>query len=169
MDDTKKISMLISAIVLPLSVTIIIPAVLFAFTFKKFSWDLGFPLILLPVIVGLLFVIAGIYLLVVTNRLFYSIGRGTLAPWDPPQKIVIEGPYEYIRNPMIGAVLLILLGETIIAGSLIIFCWFILFLIGNIIYFIYAEEPALFKRFGDEYKNYRKSVPMFIPKFRKKR
>jgi protein-S-isoprenylcysteine O-methyltransferase Ste14 len=29
-------------------------------------------------------------------------GRGTLAPWDPPQRLVISGPYRYLRHPMIS-------------------------------------------------------------------
>ena len=31
---------------------------------------------------------------------FYRIGRGTLAPWDPPKKLVILGLYRFMRNPM---------------------------------------------------------------------
>src|SRR4051812_17468743 len=27
-------------------------------------------------------------------------GFGTPAPWDPPRKLVISGPYRYVRNPM---------------------------------------------------------------------
>ncbi len=77
------------------------------------------------------------------------------------------GPYKYIRNPMIGAVLLVLLGEALITGSVILFSWFIIFFIINIIYFKYSEEPALVKRFGNDYKKYKESVPMFIPKFKR--
>ena len=103
--------------------------------------------------------------MVITNNLFHVIGKGTLAPWNPPKLLVIIGPYKYIRNPMIGAVLLILLGEVTITGSVILFSWFVVFLITNVIYFIYSEEPALVKRFGSDYKKYKEAVPMFIPKF----
>ncbi len=164
-----KKSQLISAILLPFTVTIIIPAILYIFTYRMFSWNIGLPLILLPLIAGLILIGAGIYLMIETNRLFYTTGKGTLAPWAPPKKLVIKGPYSYVRHPMIGAVLLILLGESVATGSLIIFGWFAAFLTGNIIYFINIEEPVLEKRFGDEYRKYKNDVPMFIPKPRRKR
>jgi hypothetical protein len=43
-------------------------------------------------------------------RDFYVRGRGTLAPWSPPLRLVVDGLYRYTRNPMYVAVVLILLG-----------------------------------------------------------
>src|SRR4030065_2915384 len=165
MDRNKKNTLFFSIIIFAFIVFIVIPLLILVFTYNKLSWRLNFPLILLPVIFGSLLIIPGIYLLVITNNLFHVIGKGTLAPWHPPKELVIIGPYKYIRNPMIVAVLLILFGEVIITGSIILFSWFIIFLITNVIYFIYSEEPALVKRFGNDYKKYKETVPMFIPKF----
>lgn len=168
MGNINKKYIIFSALILPFMVSIVIPLVMLIFTYNRFSWHLYFPLILFPTIFGFILIILGIYLLVITIKLFHNIGKGTLAPWDPPKKLVVEGPYKYIRNPMIGAVLSILLGEALTAGSLILFSWFIVFFIVNTIYFVYSEEPGLIKRFGDDYKKYKKNVPMFIPKFTRK-
>src|SRR5262249_5759925 len=35
---------------------------------------------------------------------FALLGRGPPAPFDPPRRLVVRGPYRYVRNPMyIGA------------------------------------------------------------------
>ncbi|MGF7117153.1 methyltransferase family protein [Methanobacterium oryzae] len=99
-----------------------------------------------------------------TNKSFLKIGKGTLAPWDPPKKLVIGGAYRHVRNPMISGVLMIVLGEALIFASIELFLLFILFFIVNHIYFVYSEEPGLIKRFGRDYIEYKKNVPRWIPR-----
>ena len=70
-----------------------------------------------------------------------QIGKGTLAPWDATTKLVTEGIYGHTRNPMISGVLVTLLGESILFGSIDILIWFIAFFIGNTLYFRFSEEP----------------------------
>ncbi|MCX6292206.1 MAG: isoprenylcysteine carboxylmethyltransferase family protein [Bacteroidetes bacterium] len=113
---------------------------------------------------GFLFLVVGLFLFSLTIFLFVTIGKGTLAPWTPTQKLVIRGPYQYCRNPMITAVLFILSGETLILNSCNLFIWVILFFIINTLYFIFKEEPGLQKRFGDEYRKYKENVPRWIPR-----
>ena len=67
--------------------------------------------------------------------LFVKLGQGTPAPWDPPKRLVIQGPYCHVRNPMITGALLVLLAETILFQSLPIATWLTVFFIGNAIYF----------------------------------
>ena len=112
------------------------------------------------------FICAGLVLLVKTISLFATIGRGTLAPWDPTHKLVIRGVYRYVRNPMISGVLCILLGEATIFGSLPLFYWFVFFLLGNLIYMPLVEERDLERRFGADYTFYRQNVPRWIPRSR---
>jgi protein-S-isoprenylcysteine O-methyltransferase Ste14 len=102
--------------------------------------------------------------MVATIRLFLMVGKGTLAPWKPTQRLVVHGIYRHVRNPMISGVFFVLLGEALLAASLPLFCWFLCFVIGNAIYISLAEEPGLVKRFGDEYEVYRRNVPRWIPR-----
>src|SRR5579859_650875 len=50
----------------------------------------------LPVL-GLLAICLGLVLLVATIRLFVTVGKGTLAPWNPTQRLVVRGVYRHVR------------------------------------------------------------------------
>ena len=49
---------------------------------------------------------------------FGIAGRGTLAHWDPPKKLITSGCYKYTRNPMYLGIVFIIIGESLISGSL---------------------------------------------------
>ncbi|MGH2838438.1 MAG: methyltransferase family protein [Thermoleophilaceae bacterium] len=99
-----------------------------------------------------------------TVRLFARIGKGTLAPWDPTTQLVVAGPYAHVRNPMISAVLATLVGEALIFGSAAIAIWAAIFAAINHVFFLAYEEPAVERRFGDEYRLYKQNVPRWIPR-----
>jgi protein-S-isoprenylcysteine O-methyltransferase Ste14 len=149
---------------LPITVTIIVPILILFFSDWLPWWLLILPFNYLAAILSFLSAVGGLYLLTSTIKMFVRIGRGTLAPWDPTQKLVVHGIYRYMRNPMITGVLLILLGESIFFGSIWIYLWFLFFLIGNHFYLIKSEEPGLVKRFGEEYLRYTENVPRWIPR-----
>lgn len=146
-------------LILPFNVLIVIPFLILLFTNYTYSYN-G----IMYLIVGLLFFIAGIRLAISTMILFYVIGKGTPAPWAPPKHLVVEGPYKYVRNPMITAVLSILIGESLLLNSINIFYWAVLFFIVNSIYFPLFEEKQLICRFGKEYIDYMQKVPRWFPK-----
>ena len=153
---------------LPVVVAVIIPAYLIrADGGPKVGWYLAPPLGLLPTLVGGLLVGLGVLLVYQTVSLFATIGKGTLAPWDPPRTLVIRGPYQYVRNPMISGVLAILLGEAILFGSFPVFSWFVLFFATNALIMPLIEEPLLESRFGTDYVDYKRAVPRWIPKLRR--
>jgi len=114
--------------------------------------------------IGILAITAGIGLAIWTSRLFLSVGEGTPAPWDPPRKFVVLGPYRYVRNPMIIGVLLILMGEALLLHSALIAAWMLVFFLLNAIYFPAIEEKDLERRFGNPYREYTKNVRRWIPR-----
>lgn len=130
------------------------------------GWGLPAPLSLLPTIVGCLLAGLGLLLVYRTVSLFATVGDGTLAPWDPPRRLVVRGVYRYVRNPMISGVLFVLLGEAIVAGSLSLFGWFVAFFAINSVTMPLIEEPALEDRFGNDYVAYKSNVPRWIPRLR---
>jgi len=115
-------------------------------------------------IIGVICVCLGLLLMVATIRLFATVGKGTLAPWEPPERLVVRGVYRHVRNPMISGVLFVLLGESLLTASVPLFQWFLIFAVINAIYIPLLEEPMLVSRFGEEYVNYQRNVPRSIPR-----
>ena len=105
-------------------------------------------------------------LAVKTMALFVKQGEGTPAPWDPPRKFVVSGPYRHMRNPMLTSVVVMILAEAVALRSLALLGWALLFCLLNTAYFYLSEEPELERRFGDAYRDYKASVPRWIPKVR---
>ena len=160
MNQSLSFSVFKAIMALPVTVSIIIPSLLLYFS----GWQPS-DIVLWRCLLGVVCFLAGVLLAVSTVRLFYKIGKGTLAPWNSTCKLVISGPYAYVRNPMITGVVLILTGEALILSAWAIGIWAIVFLIINMFYFPLSEEPGLRKRFGKEYEEYCKHVPRYIPRF----
>lgn len=113
---------------------------------------------------GVLLLVVGLVLFASSLRRFATEGEGTLAPWDPPRRLVLRGPYRYVRNPMISGVLFVLFGEALVLLSRVHLAWALLFLGINAVYIPLIEEPMLEDRFGDEYREYRRHVGRLVPR-----
>ncbi len=108
----------------------------------------------------------GFTLMGATMRMFLRIGKGTPAPWAPPQKLVVAGVYRHVRNPMISGVISVLLGEWLLFQSLPLLAWAATFALANLVYLPRWEEPALAARFGEDYRRYSANVPRWIPRLK---
>jgi protein-S-isoprenylcysteine O-methyltransferase Ste14 len=94
-------------------------------------------------------------------------GRGTPAPFDPPRALVVVGPYRYVRNPMYFGAALVILGGTVLWGSIVNGLVYVaVFLGGLIVFVIVYEEPTLRGKFGANYEEYCRHVPRLIPRMR---
>jgi protein-S-isoprenylcysteine O-methyltransferase Ste14 len=151
----------------PGMVTVIVPALIVWQTEAvEVGWGLPSGLAFLPVVLGATLIVLGLLLVTRTVALFAAVGRGTLAPWDPTSRLVVRGPYRYVRNPMISGVLFILLGEAALLGSEPLLVWFLIVLAANAVYLPLIEEPDLKRRFGEDYERYRAQVPRWVPRLR---
>ena len=158
---------LLSILLLPTMVAVVVPQwILRSYAATDSRWPAG-PSTLAGRTLGVLVMLAGVSLVAWCIVLFARVGRGTLAPWDPTSRLVAVGPYRYTRNPMITGVATILIGEAIFIGSRWIALWATTFIVVNHIYFLASEEPGLEARFGDSYREYKASVPRWIPRIRK--
>ena len=115
---------------------------------------------------GIGVLVIGVVLFLASLGRFVSEGKGTLAPWDPPRRLVVRGPYRYVRNPMISGVAMVLFGEAALLLSRPHFLWALGFLAFNAVYIPLLEEPLLAERFGADYSEYRRHVPRLLPRWR---
>lgn len=126
------------------------------------------PLVLLrprgqpPRLSGVVIAIFGTGVLLACVRAFHVRGRGTLAPWDPPQRLVRTGLYRYSRNPMYVGVLLVLLGWATAWQVRALWIYFGAMCIIFHLRVVLGEEPWLSAAHGDEWARYRRMVPRWI-------
>ncbi|MEE4262098.1 MAG: methyltransferase [Desulfobacteraceae bacterium] len=97
-------------------------------------------------LVAAVVIAAGILLAISSTRLFIRSGQATPAPWNPPQALIVDGPYRYTRNPMISGVIIVLTGESILFNSWPLLLWTLLFLAAKNEYIKRVEEKALARR-----------------------
>lgn len=109
------------------------------------------------------------FTLILWSILHFLKVKGTPVPFNPPPKLVINGPYAYVRNPMLSGVFITLFGLGIFLQSFSLFFIFVpLFILINYIELKTIEEIELEKRLGKEYLEYKRRIPMFFPRIKRK-
>jgi protein-S-isoprenylcysteine O-methyltransferase Ste14 len=93
-------------------------------------------------------------------------GLGTPAPFDPPRKLVISGPYRYVRNPMYVGMGIAIAGFAIVFphGANIFLTEVSVAAVLVSAFIVFYEEPTLEKTFGDAYLDYCRNVRRWIPR-----
>jgi protein-S-isoprenylcysteine O-methyltransferase Ste14 len=153
-------------IILPGTVLVLVPALILAATGGAVLPGSLTLLNLLRFWLGLVSVAVGGGLALWTVVLFARYGDGTPAPWEPPRKLVVRGPYRHVRNPMITGVLFLIGAEALLFGSWPLLVWMGIFFLGNAVYFPLLEEKGLEERFGQAYREYTRNVPRWLPRRR---
>jgi protein-S-isoprenylcysteine O-methyltransferase Ste14 len=143
---------LIAFLVLPGIVAFAVPLAIVAQRLSAFS----------PRPLGMLVWCAGVVVLIWCTVEFYVAGRGTLAPWSPPQRLVAVGPYRFSRNPMYAGVTLILAGWAVLFWSLTLTVYAAVVLLAFHIRVVTGEEPWLQRTFGADWESYRARVPRWL-------
>jgi protein-S-isoprenylcysteine O-methyltransferase Ste14 len=91
-------------------------------------------------------------------------GRGTLAPWDPPERLVVQGLYRWVRNPMYVGVLLVLAGWAICFRSTTLATYALIVGVGFHLRVVLVEEVRLREQFGRAFRDYCERVPRWVPR-----
>jgi len=96
------------------------------------------------------------------------VGKGTPAPFDPPRRLVVRGPYRFVRNPMYIGAALALAGAALFYGSWPLLGYMGLFLLITHLFVRLYEEPVLRRLFGTEYEEYCRVVRRWRPSLRRR-
>ena len=119
----------------------------------------------LPVrVVGVVLIAIGLPVLVHAFVRFVLEGAGTPAPVAPTERLVVGGLYRYVRNPMYLAVTSVIVGQALLLGRPVLLVWAAAVLTACWSFVHWYEEPALERRFGEDYVRYRSEVPGWMPR-----
>lgn len=94
---------------------------------------------------------------------FIRIGKGTPAPFDAPRRLVIRGPYRFVRNPMYLGGGVALAGAALFYRSAWLLAYAIAFLLVFHLFVVFYEEPTLARKFGVDYEEYKRKVRRWWP------
>src|SRR5215472_3747318 len=117
-----------------------------------------------PQVTGMIMVTIGTAIALWCVFTFVFIGKGTPAPFDPPRKLVIRGPYCFVRNPMYIGAGMTLAGAALFYESLSLLIYTGLFFLITHLFVVLYEEPTLRRTFGTEYEEYLRRVRRWLPK-----
>lgn len=154
---------LLSVLILPTTVVVFVPVWIARRYGVRAIWPAAAADVALAMM-GIVVLGVGLVLFGASLWHFFLHGRGTLAPWDPPRRLVVNGPYRYVRNPMISGVIFMLFGLAMILRSRPHAMWALTFVAINAMYIPLLEEPMLQARFGSDYDRYCRHVGRFIPR-----
>ncbi len=112
--------------------------------------------------VGAVLLAIGVVGLLWCVRDFYVRGKGTLAPWAPPQHLVVVGLYRWSRNPMYVSVALILLGWAVTFASTGLLLYAVAVVVAFHLRVVLGEEPWLARTHGSRWQDYARDVPRWL-------
>ena len=121
-----------------------------------------------PQIAGMVLVAVGAALALWCVLAFAVVGRGTPAPFDPPRRLVVRGPYQRVRNPMYIGATLALGGAALFYRSVSLLGYAVVFLALTHLFVIGYEEPTLRRTFGADYDAYCRRVSRWWPRIRRR-
>jgi protein-S-isoprenylcysteine O-methyltransferase Ste14 len=131
-------------------------------------WRAGDPVPLwMPLrVLGAVLLVAGAVVLVHAFVRFAVEGVGTPAPVAPTERLVVGGLYRHVRNPMYLAVLATIVGQALLLWRPVLLVYTAAVGLAFVAFVRWYEEPALARRFGADYDEYRRGVPGWWPRRR---
>jgi protein-S-isoprenylcysteine O-methyltransferase Ste14 len=130
------------------------------------DWAMGAPFLNLRFTrwIGALLFLAALPLFLQFLVRFVAEGRGTPAPVAPTERLVVGGPFRWVRNPGYIAVLGLVVGEGVFLAHTSVLVYAASLAVAFHLFVLLYEEPTLQRQFGTEYEQYCRRVPRWIPR-----
>ena len=112
--------------------------------------------------------LAGAFFALPSIRAVVETGSGTPLPMMPTQRLVVQPPFTYCRNPMTLGTILGYGGIGVWLGS--VSAVGIVAVVGALllVYVRFVEEKELEARFGPTYLEYKRNTPFLLPRMRRR-
>lgn len=118
---------------------------------------------------GVLGVLIGATLVILSVSIQYTLGEGTPSPRVATRRLITTGPYAFTRNPMTLGAACFYLGIAIWSGSVPVIVLVLVIFAGLLTFIYFHETGELTERFGPDYLEYKHRTPFLIPTFRRKK
>ncbi|HSQ74947.1 MAG TPA: isoprenylcysteine carboxylmethyltransferase family protein [Bacteroidota bacterium] len=145
--------------------TVLPPTLFMTAAFASVALHFALPVVTLirfPVtLVGLVPIVCGAILNLWADQLFKKRAT-TVKPFETPSAFITEDPFAWSRHPMYLGMVLLLVGISLLCGSLASFIPPLLFWLIMRLRFIPAEEHSMTQTFGEEYIQYTRRVRSWI-------
>jgi protein-S-isoprenylcysteine O-methyltransferase Ste14 len=127
----------------------------FSFSFLSYKPSFTFK------IIGISIILLG-FIVSILGREYLSSNWSGKVIIQEKHELIKKGPYKIIRHPIYSGVLVMMIGSSIIIGSIIGFIWLPLCFFG-LLRKSKQEEELLINEFGETYEQYKKETKMIIP------
>jgi protein-S-isoprenylcysteine O-methyltransferase Ste14 len=142
--------------------------VLVLFPWAITHWHSGAPYPTAALAVGYALIVVGAVVIGISFVRFPAEGGGTPFPTNPPssRRVIVGGPYRYVRNPIYVAFVPVLVGMTLVLARPVLLVYGAVLMAALVAFVHWYEEPTMVKRFDAQYAEYRKRVPGWVPRIR---
>lgn len=117
-----------------------------------------------PLVLPGLAIFAAASVLNLWSRLTLAVrGGGPAILFTPPARLVVTGPYAWLRNPVAATTIAQGVGVFLYTGSALVIGYLVLLALAWHLLIRPGSEHELQRRFGREYEFYRRSVRCWLP------
>jgi protein-S-isoprenylcysteine O-methyltransferase Ste14 len=121
-------------------------------------------------ILGIVLIVLGTGLMLASFSRFPIEASGTPFPTNPPsaRRVIVGGPYRYVRNPMYVSFVVALIGMSVYLARPVLLIHTAVLVVLLAAFVRWYEERTLARRFGEQYAVYRSQVGAWLPRLRRR-